>query len=50
MKTWTKAEIIQWLIDSYVMIGTENNEGKDEGKCLLSALIHSLKNEETKIK
>lgn len=41
----TKEEIINWMVDAYVMIGEKNNEGKDEGKCLLGTLIDILKNE-----
>ena len=40
-----KKEILQWAIDAHVMIGTNNNEGEDEGKCLLGALIRNLKTE-----
>jgi hypothetical protein len=42
----TKKEIIQWMKDAYVMIGEKNNEGEDEGKSLLGALINILKGEE----
>jgi hypothetical protein len=41
----TKEEIINWLIDVYVMIGTNNDQGEDEGKSLLYALICILKKE-----
>jgi hypothetical protein len=40
-----REELIQWLIDVYVMIGEKNDQGEDEGKCLLNALINILKNE-----
>ncbi len=43
VESMTKQEIIQWAIDAYVMIGEINDEGKDEGKCLLGALIEILK-------
>jgi hypothetical protein len=39
----SKKEILDWAIDSYCMLGEINNEGKDEGKCLLNALIVMLK-------
>jgi len=42
----TRKEIIQWAIDAHVMIGESNNEGKDEGKSLLGALIEILRKEE----
>ena len=37
-------EIISWLKDASVMIGKINDQGEDEGKCLLNALIHILEN------
>lgn len=43
----TKSDIIQWMKDAYVMIGENNDQGTDEGKCLLGALIEILKKEAT---
>jgi hypothetical protein len=49
-KPLSKEEIIQWLIDSYLMVGEKNEDGEDEGKCLLGALIEILKKEADKQK
>lgn len=47
-KKFTKEETISWMIDAYVMIGDVDDEGYDEGKNLLGALIDILKKENNK--